>query len=468
MQTKLESILKKENLDHLLTVFVQQGVTDSILIDLSSDDLRDLGIDKLGERKRLLAAFADEMHRGVTNHLESPEAPTARQEDFTYEASHGSITITGFRGSGHAIVPQQFDGLPLPVQTIAQKAFQGNGALISVVIPEGVTHIEHYAFTGCTSLTCVTMPDSLGSIHPLIFAGCPSLQEIRVSEFNEKYSVVCGVLYNKILTEIIYFPNGFKFDEIAFVPPNTVTRIGDYSVSGCTKLTSIVIPDGVTHIGHWSFCNCTNATTVTIPDSMIEIGGRAFSRCTSLTSVTIPDGVTHIGCGAFSDCTSLTSVTIPDSVTRIEEEAFTKCDSLTSVTIGNGVTQIDSHTFAECQSLTSVTIANGLTVIGTNAFLHCRKLTSVTLPDSLIEIADGVFYGCSSLRSVTLPQGLARIGDQAFEKTGLSNVALPDTVKWIGEMGLPSYMVAERDERRKPDPARTSLAERLSKWIFPA
>jgi formylglycine-generating enzyme required for sulfatase activity len=32
-------------------------VTDSILKDLSADDLRDLGIEKLGERKRLLAAF---------------------------------------------------------------------------------------------------------------------------------------------------------------------------------------------------------------------------------------------------------------------------------------------------------------------------------------------------------------------------------------------------------------------------
>lgn len=57
MDTKLKSILQKEKLEHLLSIFMDQGVTDSILGDLSADDLRDLGIDKLGERKRLLAAF---------------------------------------------------------------------------------------------------------------------------------------------------------------------------------------------------------------------------------------------------------------------------------------------------------------------------------------------------------------------------------------------------------------------------
>jgi len=57
MNTSLSSILQTENLEHLLTNFTDQGVTDSILADLSDADLKDLGIDKLGERKRLLAAF---------------------------------------------------------------------------------------------------------------------------------------------------------------------------------------------------------------------------------------------------------------------------------------------------------------------------------------------------------------------------------------------------------------------------
>jgi hypothetical protein len=58
MDAKLKSILQKEKLEHLLSIFTDQGVTDSILGDLLADDLRDLGIEKLGERKLLLSAFA--------------------------------------------------------------------------------------------------------------------------------------------------------------------------------------------------------------------------------------------------------------------------------------------------------------------------------------------------------------------------------------------------------------------------
>jgi hypothetical protein len=57
MTDKLQSILQAEGLDHLIPKLVDQGVVDSMLPDLSESDLRSLGVDKLGERKRLLAAL---------------------------------------------------------------------------------------------------------------------------------------------------------------------------------------------------------------------------------------------------------------------------------------------------------------------------------------------------------------------------------------------------------------------------
>jgi hypothetical protein len=57
MTDKLQSILQAEGLDHLIPKLVEQGVVDSMLPDLSESDLRSLGVDKLGERKRLLAAL---------------------------------------------------------------------------------------------------------------------------------------------------------------------------------------------------------------------------------------------------------------------------------------------------------------------------------------------------------------------------------------------------------------------------
>ena len=57
MTKNLQSILEAEGLSYLLDKFATQGVTDSVLTDLSDSDLQQLGIDKLGERRRLLAAF---------------------------------------------------------------------------------------------------------------------------------------------------------------------------------------------------------------------------------------------------------------------------------------------------------------------------------------------------------------------------------------------------------------------------
>jgi hypothetical protein len=57
MTDKLESILKNAELAHLLPTLIDQGVVDSMLPDLSESDLKSLGVDKLGERKRLLSAL---------------------------------------------------------------------------------------------------------------------------------------------------------------------------------------------------------------------------------------------------------------------------------------------------------------------------------------------------------------------------------------------------------------------------
>ena len=63
MEKELKSILEAEHLEHLAPKFEEQGVTDEILDQLLDSDLRELGVEKLGERKRLLSAFTQ--HRDI-------------------------------------------------------------------------------------------------------------------------------------------------------------------------------------------------------------------------------------------------------------------------------------------------------------------------------------------------------------------------------------------------------------------
>jgi sulfatase modifying factor 1 len=57
MNQNLKFILKKENLENLLPLFRKHKITDSCLEKLCDQCLIDMGVDKLGDRKRLLSAF---------------------------------------------------------------------------------------------------------------------------------------------------------------------------------------------------------------------------------------------------------------------------------------------------------------------------------------------------------------------------------------------------------------------------
>ena len=76
MTQKLLTILKAEELTEHAEKFESRGVTDSILDQLADSDLREIGIVKLGERKRLLSAF-----RKPDDFWGVPEDPLEFQEE---------------------------------------------------------------------------------------------------------------------------------------------------------------------------------------------------------------------------------------------------------------------------------------------------------------------------------------------------------------------------------------------------
>jgi len=60
MEVKIHSALEGERLEKLETILTDQAITDDLLERISDQDLQDLGIGKLGERRRLLRAFQAE------------------------------------------------------------------------------------------------------------------------------------------------------------------------------------------------------------------------------------------------------------------------------------------------------------------------------------------------------------------------------------------------------------------------
>ena len=304
--------------------------------------------------------------------------------DFLYMYNNGTITITGYTGSGGDVtIPDTINGLP--VTSIGDWAFRNCTSLTNVTIPDSVISIGDYLFFNCTSLTSVTIPNSVTSIGNFAFYYCPSLTAITVDTNNPAYSSVAGVLFDKSQTTLIECPGGKAG---SYTVPNSVTNIGTYSFAYCTSLTSLTISNGVTSIAQDAFDFCNHLTSATIGNSVISIGNEVFYGCSSLTAITVdPNNPAYSSvAGVLFNKSQTTliecpggkagSYEIPNSVTNIGYNAFGNC-GLTSVTIPNSVTSIGFEAFFDCYGLTSVTIPNSVTSIGGDAFAYCYSLTGV-------------------------------------------------------------------------------------------
>ena len=74
-----------------------------------------------------------------------------------------------------------------------------------------------------------------------------------------------------------------------------------------------------------------------------------------------------------------------------------------------------------------------VTAIGNNAFLNKTSLTNVTIPDSVKNIGLGAFWGCTGLTGVSIPSQVTNIDANAFHGCGkLDGVILPGGLKSIG------------------------------------
>ncbi|MBQ6708097.1 MAG: leucine-rich repeat protein [Clostridia bacterium] len=254
---------------------------------------------------------------------------------------------------------------------------------------------------------------------------------------------------------------------------DTVTSIGNFAFSSCTKLTSVTMGTGIKTIGKAAFSFCSTLASISIPNSVTSIEMGAFSSCVKLASVSIPASVRNIGDSVFEYCTSLKTISIPDTVTSIGEGAFLDCGYYsTSDNWSNSVLYIGNHLIrAKKDVASSYTIKSGTKTIARFAFSACTGLTSLTasadnanfsseggvlfnkdktvlvqypigkttssytIPSTVKNIAYGAFgYTSSKLTTINIPDSITAIDKGAFMfANGITKVTIGNSVTRIGE-----------------------------------
>lgn len=414
--------------------------------------------------------------------------------------------------------------------SIGKSAFENCNKVTELTIPERVVKIEEFAFAKTSKLVKVIVnttgivPDGAPEGTPATVdfatnafgtdAAIPlfyvkevtigkdvpvfdipgvfgqKIESIVVDSKNNNYSSQDGVLFDKGVTRIIYYPTGRAGD---YVIPDTVTAVGDRVFQAKTGLTGITIGPNVKSIGESAFFGCTAMKFVKFTDaaegserSALTIGESAFYNCSKLTEVTIPEGTTSIGANAFKSCSSLEKISLPKSLEKFGNDdntafnVFSSSKALATVEIDkdnihyaaidniiyqksekavNGkteyiptkllycviakagstdavipdsVTEVRAGAFYENAVVTSVTFGKAPAgedfTVGDQAFSQCKALKKISLPEGLTGIAENMFYYCTSIEEIVIPSTVAKIENKAFYYcTSLSKLTFAPT-----------------------------------------
>ena len=189
----------------------------------------------------------------------------------------------------------------------------------------------------------------------------------------------------------------------------------------------------------------TQIRQVTIEDGVTRIGTAAFDRCTQLVSVTVGDGVQSVGYHAFNRCAALRTVSFGKGFSSLDRDAFIGCGALTSIRVAAENTAYASdggvlytkgyRTLVYCpRGMTrAVVVPDGCRRIEDYAFQYCAGVTNVALPDTVTYIGIHTFDRCSKLEQIDLSDGLTTIATFAFnECRALKTADIPGTVPTIG------------------------------------
>lgn len=104
--------------------------------------------------------------------------------------------------------------------------------------------------------------------------------------------------------------------------PSTVRSIGKEAFSHCSKLYSVVFEEGIREIQEAAFAHCTRIRELILPDSICDLGPSCFYWCISLKSLRLPLRLFEIPENAFYECDALGSVVIPPRVHSLRRNAF--------------------------------------------------------------------------------------------------------------------------------------------------
>jgi hypothetical protein len=217
-----------------------------------------------------------------------------------------------------------------------------------------------------------------------------TIKEIIVHPENPYYQSVEGILHNKDLSEIIYYPTRHDFENYSIL--SSVHTISPYAFFTQSSLKHLYIPETVTKIEYYAFrysylesIEFSNETTI---DSL---GFMSLADTYHLEAFHVPDSVKSL-LGTFSG-SSVRTITFGDDslVQSVSQSTFNQTRNLKELVLPKGVENIEGSPFSG-SAIEKLTITSHMTTYSENLFSNMPYLKEVifTHPDSEFKFRDGL------------------------------------------------------------------------------
>ena len=316
--------------------------------------------------------------------------------------------------TGSVSIPDKVNGFR--VIGLAKSAFSWTN-YSSIILPDKLEYIGESAFYECHSLSSIKIPSTVRNIGKYAFAYCLALSTVTGME-----GVQC--------IEQSAFANCLKLSSINF--STNLTTIEREAFNYCTNLKSISLPNSVTYIGTLAFSDSSISEIIggenienmygapfsytpwdrSLPDGGNYIGKVLYKYKGSIpqgTALDIKEGTVGICSGAFAN-TGATHINIPQSMKNIYSgTVFSDCPNLKTIIVdsnnkyldsrNNCNAIIDSYSQTLVAGCNSTIIPSSVKSIGYDAFYR-TPITSIVIPEGVDSIASCAFESCKELKAI--------------------------------------------------------------------